>query len=73
MDGLCVAENIFLGHEKARFGFTRTAEAPRAASGLLTRLGHGEIPPATEVGALPPAGKQIVSMARALSHDARLS
>ncbi|GAA0951866.1 sugar ABC transporter ATP-binding protein [Actinocorallia libanotica] len=72
VDGLSVADNIFLGHEKARFGFTRTADAHRAASGLLTRLGHGEIPPGTEVGALPPAGKQVVSMARALSHDARL-
>ncbi|WP_198653394.1 sugar ABC transporter ATP-binding protein [Actinocorallia populi] len=72
VDGLSVADNVFLGHEKARFGFTRTADAHRAASELLTRLGHGEIPPATEVGSLPPAGKQVVSMARALSHEARL-
>ncbi|WP_214111432.1 ATP-binding cassette domain-containing protein, partial [Acrocarpospora catenulata] len=32
----------------------------------------GEIRPGTEVGRLSPAGKQVVSMARALSHDARL-
>jgi ribose transport system ATP-binding protein len=72
VDGLSVAENIFLGHELASLGFTRRAEANRAAGALLGRLGHGEIRPGTEVGRLPPAAKQIVSMARALSHKARL-
>ncbi|MCQ0005041.1 ROK family protein [Actinomadura madurae] len=72
VDGLSVAENIFLGHERAAYGFTRRAETERAARELLGRLGHGEIPPRREVGRLPAAGKQVVSMARALSHDARL-
>ncbi|MCD0451657.1 sugar ABC transporter ATP-binding protein [Actinocorallia sp. API 0066] len=72
VDGLSVADNIFLGHEKARLGFVSTGETGRAAVRLLARLGHGEISPAAEVGTLPPAGKQVVSMARALSHDARL-
>ncbi|WP_433415892.1 sugar ABC transporter ATP-binding protein [Microtetraspora malaysiensis] len=72
VDGLSVAENILLGHERASFGFTRRGESNRIAADLLRRLGHGEIPPGTEVGRLPPAAKQIVSMARALSHDARL-
>ena len=36
------------------------------------RLGHPEISPSREVGTLSAAGKQIVSMARALSRDARL-
>jgi ribose transport system ATP-binding protein len=72
VDGLTVAENIFLGHEHATFGFTRRAEANRAARELLARLGHAEIRPTTEVARLSPAGKQVVSMARALSHDARL-
>src|SRR5690349_7610779 len=35
VDGLSVAENIFLGHEKARFGFTRRGDAERAARELL--------------------------------------
>ena len=39
---------------------------------LLTRLGHPEIPPRRAVGRLSAAGKQIVSIARALSYDARL-
>ncbi|WP_067812464.1 sugar ABC transporter ATP-binding protein [Actinomadura kijaniata] len=72
VDGLSVADNVFLGHERARLGFTRRREAERRAHGLLSRLGHGEIPPGREVGRLPAAGKQVVSMARALSHDARL-
>ncbi|HLV71405.1 MAG TPA: sugar ABC transporter ATP-binding protein [Vulgatibacteraceae bacterium] len=72
VDGLSVAENIFLGHEKSTLGFTRRGDAERAARELLGRLGHREIPPRREVGRLPAAGKQVVSMARALSHDARL-
>ncbi|RGA03636.1 sugar ABC transporter ATP-binding protein, partial [Microbispora triticiradicis] len=72
VDGLSVAENIYLGHERARLGFSRRGEAERAAAELLKRLGHGEIRPRMEVGRLSPAHKQIVSMARALSHSARL-
>ncbi|MGW4643896.1 sugar ABC transporter ATP-binding protein [Sphaerisporangium sp. NPDC004334] len=72
VDGLSIAENIFLGHEHAAFGFTRRRDMNRAAAALLDRLGHGEMRPRTEVGRLPAAGKQIVSMARALSHEARL-
>nr|WP_184946371.1 sugar ABC transporter ATP-binding protein [Planomonospora venezuelensis] len=72
VDGLSVAENVFLGHERARLGFVRQGEANRATRDLLTRLGHPEIRPSTEVGRLSPAAKQVVSMARALSHDTRL-
>jgi len=72
IDGLSVAENIFLGHEKARFGVSRRAETRTGARSLLARLGHPEIPVDREVATLSAAAKQIVSMARALSHDARL-
>ena len=72
VDGLTVAENIFLGHELARGGFTKRSEAARRATELLTRLGHGSLSPHTEVGQLSAANKQIVSMARALSHDIKL-
>jgi ribose transport system ATP-binding protein len=72
VDGLTVAENIFLGHEDTNVGFTRPAATRAAARDLLRRLGHSDIPPGREVGRLSAAGKQIVSMARALSHDARL-
>ncbi|MFF2438563.1 sugar ABC transporter ATP-binding protein [Streptomyces sp. NPDC058107] len=73
VEGLSVAENIFLGHEPttARF-IVRTREGRAAAAALLKRLGHPEIDPARPVGALSAAQQQIVSMARALSHDVRL-
>jgi ribose transport system ATP-binding protein len=72
VDGLSVAENIFLGHEPATLGFSRRGAMNDAAKALLARLGHPDIRPSREVGALPAAGKQVVSMARALSHNARL-
>jgi len=72
VDGLTVAENLYLGHELSRGGFLRAGEARRHTREILERLGHGEIRAGTEVGRLSPAGKQIVSMARALSRDARL-
>ena len=70
--GLSVADNIFLGRERSRFGLARPAVANRAAGELLTRLGHPEIRPGAEVGSLSAASQQMVSMARALSQDAQL-
>ncbi|MDO8150875.1 sugar ABC transporter ATP-binding protein [Isoptericola sp. b408] len=72
VDGLTVAENIYLGHELASAGFTRRRSAAQRTRQLMDRLGHPEISPHQEVGELPAAGKQIVSMARALSRDARV-
>jgi ribose transport system ATP-binding protein len=69
---LSVAENVVLGHEPARLGFTRPASAEHIARELLRRLGHPEIPVGREVGRLPAAGQQVVSVARALSRNARL-
>ena len=69
---LTVADNIFLGRENSRFGITRPAAANRAAGELLTRLGHPEIRPTAEVGSLSAASQQMVSIARALSQDAKL-
>src|SRR6478609_6343219 len=66
VDGLSVAENIFLGHEHSAGGFTRRGHQNAEARRLLGRLGHGEIPATREVGRLSAAGKQIVSRARAL-------
>jgi ribose transport system ATP-binding protein len=69
---LTVTENIFLGHEVSRAGFTARLRANRRAHELMTRLGHGDVAVTRPVGELPPATQQIVSMARALSHDTRL-
>ena len=72
VDGLTVAENVFLGHEPATLGFSRRGAMNDATRVLLERLGHPGIRPTREVGSLSAAGKQVVSMARALSHHARL-
>ncbi len=72
VEDLSVAENAFLGHEHRSFGFVRRGTMARHTRQILGRLGHGEIPPGRMVRSLPAAGKQIVSMARALSHEARL-
>lgn len=72
VDGLTVAENIFLGHEHARAGVIDRRTSIRKARELMGRLGHAGISVTAEVGTLSAANKQIVSMARALSHDTKL-
>ncbi|MEV7565864.1 sugar ABC transporter ATP-binding protein [Streptomyces tanashiensis] len=72
VEGLSVAENVHLGHEPTTAGFVRTRAARATTAALLKRLGHPEIDPARRVGELSAAQRQIVSMARALSHDVRL-
>ncbi|CAL9381409.1 sugar ABC transporter ATP-binding protein [Streptomyces sp. Tu 3180] len=73
VEHLSVAENVHLGHEPTAAGFVVRGKAARTATAeLLERLGHPEIDPARLVGELSAAQQQIVSMARALSHDVRL-
>ncbi|MGW7402979.1 sugar ABC transporter ATP-binding protein [Streptomyces sp. NPDC054833] len=73
VEHLTVAENVHLGHEPTAAGFVVRGKAARASTRrLLTRLGHPEIDPGRMVGELSAAQQQIVSMARALSHDVRL-
>ncbi|WSA09360.1 sugar ABC transporter ATP-binding protein [Micromonospora sp. NBC_01813] len=72
VDDLTVAENAFLGHEPRTVGFVRRGQMARLTRDILGRLGHGELRPRGLVRSLPAAGKQVVSMARALSHEAKL-
>ncbi|MFF3311895.1 sugar ABC transporter ATP-binding protein [Streptomyces sp. NPDC002952] len=73
VEGLSVAENVHLGHEPTTAGFVVRGKTARDSTGaLLARLGHPEIDPGRLVGDLSAAQQQIVSMARALSHDVRL-
>ncbi len=72
VEHLDVTENVFLGHEVSRAGFSQRGRARELVRALLARLGHSEISPTRLVGDLSPANQQIVSMARALSHDTRL-
>ncbi|MEU4485139.1 sugar ABC transporter ATP-binding protein [Streptomyces purpurascens] len=73
VEHLSVAENVHLGHEPTTAGFVVRGKAAKASTAaLLRRLGHPEVDPARLVGELSAAQQQIVSMARALSHDVRL-
>ncbi|BFO17114.1 hypothetical protein SHKM778_35020 [Streptomyces sp. KM77-8] len=73
VEHLSVAENVHLGHEPTTAGFVVRAKAAKSSTArLLKRLGHPEIDPGRLVGELSAAQQQIVSMARALSHDVRL-
>lgn len=73
VEGLSVAENVHLGHEPTTAGFVvRGKDARASTDALLKRLGHTKIDPGTLVGDLSAAQQQIVSMARALSHEVRL-
>jgi ribose transport system ATP-binding protein len=69
---LTVAANIFLGHEKRLGPFLDRRAMRREVRELLGRLGHSELDPDALVADLRPAGKQLVSMARALSRNVRL-
>nr|WP_250760419.1 sugar ABC transporter ATP-binding protein [Streptomyces sp. MSC1_001] len=69
---MSVAENIFLGHEPSTAGLVHRRTVRAEAAKVLARLGHGEIPVDRAVGRLPAATQQIVSMARALSRQAKL-
>ena len=71
--GLTVADNIFLGRETlpVRHHPARRGQPGRRPS-CSTRLGHPEIRPTAEVGSLSAAAQQMVSIARALSQDAKL-
>ncbi|NGO69405.1 sugar ABC transporter ATP-binding protein [Streptomyces boncukensis] len=72
VEHVSVTENVFLGHEVASRGVIRPREARARTAELLARLGHPEIDPGTLISRLSAAGAQIVSMARALSHDVRM-
>jgi ribose transport system ATP-binding protein len=69
---LSVAANIFLGHERRIGPLLDQRAMRRETAALLARLGHPTLDPDARVGNLRPADKQLVSMARALSHNVRL-
>ena len=69
---LTVADNIFLGHERRRLGFLDRRRMRRETVDLLRRVNHEAISPSTYVRDLRPAGQQVVSIARSLSHDVRV-
>jgi ribose transport system ATP-binding protein len=72
VEDLTVAQSVFLAHEPRRGPFLDLERMRRDTAGLLARLGHEGIDPRTKVRELRPAAQQVVSIARALSHDVRL-
>ena len=72
VEDLSVAQSIFLAHEPLRGPLLDLEKMRRDSAALLTRLGHDGIDPRVRVSSLRPAAQQVVSIARALSHDVRM-
>jgi D-xylose transport system ATP-binding protein len=68
---MSVGENIFLGREPRRFGVIRWQELYRRASELLSDL-KLPIDPHTSIRSLGIGQQQLVEIAKALSHNARI-
>jgi len=68
---LDVAGNIFLGSEKSRWGLLNRRAMRSASESLLHRVGMS-CSPSTLVGSLTPGQMQMVEIAKALSHKARI-
>lgn len=68
---MTVAENIFIGEESRRGMFLDQASMRTQAVALLRQVGL-EIDPDMMLGDLEIAGRQLVEIARALNHEARL-
>jgi ribose transport system ATP-binding protein len=72
VEDLSVAESIFLGHEPRRGPLLNRELMRRETTEILRRLDHEAISARAHVRTLRPAARQVVSIARALSHEVRL-
>ncbi len=68
---LSIAENIFLGREPRKFGVIRREELFRHAKKLLNDV-HLNLDPQTPIRNLGLGQQQLVEIAKALSHEARI-
>ncbi len=68
---LTVAENMFLGREKSKFGYIQQKEINQAAKEVLDKL-KIDLEPDTVVRKLPVSKQQMVEIAKALSTNARI-
>lgn len=70
---MSVRDNLFLGRERAgRFGWIDRAGQTRKARESLQRVGLAHVDPSRIVASLPLAARQLVEIAKALLHDARV-
>lgn len=68
---LDVTENIFIGQEISRYGFTRKNEMRKRVRELIAKYGF-ELDPTALVGSMGMAQRQMVEILKALSMDAKL-
>lgn len=68
---LSIAENLFLGNERARAGVVDWRDTNRRTGALLQKVGLDE-PPSTLVDKLGVGKQQLVEIAKALSKEVRL-
>lgn len=68
---LSIAENIFLGNERARHGVIDWHETNRRTEELLAKVGLNE-PPTSKVDSIGVGKQQLVEIAKALSKDVKL-
>lgn len=69
---LSVEDNIMLGREQHSAGLLRRGRQKPIIQDALARLGHADLPLATPVGRLSVGRQQLVEIARALAHQARV-
>jgi ribose transport system ATP-binding protein len=69
---LSVEDNIMLGREAGRLGLLDRRAQRRKVRDALALLGHAELRPETPVRRLSVGAQQLVEIARALAHEARL-
>ena len=68
---LSIAENLYLGNERAARGIINWRETYQRTAGLLAKVGLSEVP-TTLVDSLGVGKQQLVEIAKALSKDVRL-
>lgn len=71
IDDLSVADNVFLGSERAKWGIVDRSESIQQAQALLDRV-KANFPADIPVAKLSIAGKQLVEIAKSLSHQASI-
>jgi ribose transport system ATP-binding protein len=69
---LSIEDNVMLGMEPSRWGVRNLQEIRKRTLSALEQLGHGSLDPATKVGSLPIATRQIVEIARSLAVGCRV-
>jgi ribose transport system ATP-binding protein len=69
---LSVEDNIMLGQEESSWGWLRRDRQRQRVRQALALLGHGELRPDTLVKRLSIGAQQLVEIARALVHDAKV-